>query len=95
MSYRLTSQALTDLEDIADFLAKEYPAIAPRIEDEFRRIFALAAEFPRLGRPGPRPGTRELPVRRYPYIVIFRAAGEHIDILRIFHTARDPATKLS
>ena len=67
MNYVLTLDALADLEEIGTFLAEEYPAIAPAVEMEFRRIFALVVEFPKLGRPTPREGVHEVAVGRYPY----------------------------
>lgn len=93
MSYQLTRQALADLDDIAAFLLSEYPAEAPQVEMAFREIFGLVAEFPGIGRPGPIPGTKEMPLRRYPYVVIFYPEATHVTILRVFHTSRDPGTK--
>ena len=92
MKYRLTPQALQDLTDIADFLVQEYPNLAPSVELELRRIFELVSEFPGIGRQGPRPDTRELPVRKYPYVVIYRTTSE-TEILRVYHMARDPKQK--
>jgi toxin ParE1/3/4 len=47
------------------------------------------ADFPALGRPGRKPGTRELVIPRLPYIVIYRVRGERVQILRVLHTARE------
>ena len=94
MSYRLTPQALQDLTDIADFLIQEYPHLAPTVELELRRIFDLVTEFPGIGRIGLRPGTRELPLQKYPYVVIYRNMSDRTDILRVYHMARDPKRKL-
>lgn len=94
MSYRLTPQALQDLSDIADFLIQEYPSIAPTVELELRRVFDLVAEFPSIGRIGPRPNTREIPLQRYPYVVIYRPESDRTAILRVYHMARDPKQKL-
>lgn len=94
MSYRLAPGAQRDLEEITTFLLDEYPAVAPMFEVELRRIFDLVTEFPGIGRPGPVSGTRELPLKRYPYIVIFYVDESGVSILRIFRTARDPQTKL-
>ena len=94
MNYRLTPQALRDLNDIADFLFQEYPSIAPTVELELRRVFDLVAEFPGIGRIGPRPNIREIPVQRYPYVVIYRHGNDRTDILRVYHMARDSKQKL-
>lgn len=93
MKYVLAQEALNDLEDIASFLAEEYPAVAPLVELEIRRTFDLIVSFPKIGRTTPRHGVRELPVRRFPYLIIFRHRADRIEIIRIFHTSRDPRTK--
>jgi toxin ParE1/3/4 len=44
--------------------------------------------MPARGRPVRVPGTRELVVPRTPFLVPYRVAGDHIDILGIMHAAR-------
>ncbi|MGY3929215.1 type II toxin-antitoxin system RelE/ParE family toxin [Aeromonas simiae] len=39
-----------------------------------------------MGRPGRVPGTRELVVQPYPFLIPYRVKGEEIHILRVFHT---------
>ena len=93
MKYVLAQEALDDLEGIASFLAQEYPAVAPLVELAIRRTFELILDFPKIGRMTPRPGVRELPVRRFPYLIIFRHQADRIEIIRVFHTSRNPRTK--
>lgn len=62
------------------------------------RPIAIAhlADFPYSARVGTIPGIRELPIVRYPYIVLYsvnEAAGE-VMILRVRHTAQDPSRHL-
>jgi toxin ParE1/3/4 len=45
-------------------------------------------DFPEKGRPGRRPGTRELVVPGTPYIVAYRVRNSIIEILAIIHGAR-------
>jgi toxin ParE1/3/4 len=40
---------------------------------------------------GQRPGTRVVPLIRYPYKIFYRIVGERIEILHIHHAARDDA----
>jgi toxin ParE1/3/4 len=56
--------------------------------ERIQNAVRLLAEMPRRGRPGRWPGTRELIVPRTSYIVPYRVAGDHIEILRVFHGAR-------
>ncbi|WP_374200774.1 type II toxin-antitoxin system RelE/ParE family toxin [Inquilinus sp. Marseille-Q2685] len=44
--------------------------------------------LPALGRPGRIAGTRELVIRRTSYILVYRLAGDTVEILRILHSAR-------
>ncbi len=44
--------------------------------------------MPYRGRIGREEGTRELVIARLPYIVIYRIKGEAVEILHIYHGAR-------
>jgi toxin ParE1/3/4 len=45
-------------------------------------------EMPHRGRPGRWQGTRELIIPSTPYLIPYRVRGEVIEILRVFHGAR-------
>ena len=47
-----------------------------------------------MGRPGRVLGTRELVVPGTPYIIPYRARGEYLDLLAIFHGHQKWPTKL-
>ena len=49
---------------------------------------AQLAAHPHMGRPGRVPGTRELVVTRFRYILPYRVREQSVEILRVFHTAR-------
>ena len=88
MSYRLTKQALADIDHIAVYTQEQHPEHGERIGRAFEDCFELLAHFPKLGRSGPRPGTREFPMRQYPFVVIFRVGSGVTEILRVYHMAR-------
>jgi toxin ParE1/3/4 len=44
--------------------------------------------FPHRGRPGKKENTRELVLSPLPYIVVYRIAGDAVNILRILHGAQ-------
>ena len=46
-------------------------------------------EWPNQGRPGREEGTRELPFSPLPYIAIYRVKEQTVEILRIYHGARN------
>jgi toxin ParE1/3/4 len=45
-------------------------------------------EMPNRSRPGRVPNTRELVLQDLPFLLPYRVAGDSIQILRVFHTAR-------
>lgn len=88
MRIRWLRRALQNLDAEAAYIAHD----SPKSADEFvRHMLASAgmlAQHPQMGRPGRVPGTRELVVTRFPYILPYRVRGQAVEILRVFHTAR-------
>jgi len=41
-----------------------------------------------MGRPGRKKGTRELVISRTPFVVVYRAKGPRIEIIRLLHGAQ-------
>ena len=54
--------------------------------DQVYRLVHLLVDQPAMGRPGRVPGTRELVLQPYPFLIPYRVKGEEIQILRVFHT---------
>jgi toxin ParE1/3/4 len=81
-------QALQNLADEADFIAQDSPKSAAELIKHLMQSADSLATHPQMGRPGRVPGTRELVVTRFPYILPYRVRGENVEILRVFHTAR-------
>jgi addiction module RelE/StbE family toxin len=81
--------ALHALDREYDYLAARNPSAARSV---FSRIVAITrrlGDFPQSGRPGQISGTRELVIPDLPYVVIYRVTALQVEILRVFHTARD------
>jgi len=86
--------ALRNLEEEAEYIARDDPLAAARVVERIvTRVERLAAH-PALGRPGRVPGTRELVVAGTPYIIPYRVRGAEVEILRVFHGARKWPEKL-
>lgn len=82
-------EAIEDLISLRAYIAEQSPAGAQRVALRILHdIEHLLPANPHLGRPGRVPGTRELVVPQTPYIVPYRAQGETIQILRVYHGAR-------
>jgi toxin ParE1/3/4 len=77
--------ALTNLDAEAEYIAEDNPAAEQKI---FRAVDLLKKE-PAMGRAGRIAGTRALVVAETPYIVPYRVRGDAVEILRVFHAARE------
>jgi toxin ParE1/3/4 len=90
MRIRWTGTAASDLTHICDYLEEhESPAMARRIAlDIYEGVDALT-QFPRRGRPGRSPGTRELVFPRLSYVVVYRVQEDVVEVVRILHGAQD------
>ena len=86
MLVRWTSPAADDLTIICGYTEDRFGAAQAR-----RAAIAIydAADFlkdmPHRGRSGGKPGTRELIVSGFPFIVIYRVGKEAVEIVRILH----------
>ncbi len=86
---RWTEPAAQDLEQISEYIRRDRPDAATEVA---RSLFDAADSLsfmPGRGRVGRIPGTRELIVYGLPYIVIYRLTSTMIQILRIYHGARN------
>jgi toxin ParE1/3/4 len=88
LKVRWTTQAADDLEAVFDFIAKDKPSAARRIARKVRDCSRLLARYPRLGRAGNEPATREIRVDGTPLILVYRVSGEAIHLLAVYHGAQ-------
>ncbi|MBV8897993.1 MAG: type II toxin-antitoxin system RelE/ParE family toxin [Acidobacteriaceae bacterium] len=89
MHVRWTVPAADDLENIKDYLQRQYPHFAePTIRTIYQRVRSLKTN-PNRGRPGHRRGTRELPLTPLPYVVVYSVKPDAVEILHIHHGAQD------
>jgi toxin ParE1/3/4 len=89
MRIRWTSDAANDLENITIYLHREHRSAAPAVIRTIIDAISTLARFPNRGRPGIVPGTRELVLSTLPYIVVYSATDQAIQLLHIFHAAQD------
>jgi addiction module RelE/StbE family toxin len=86
---RWAPRAVTDLERIFNFLEQSNPAAALRAVETIYNAAGSLETFPERGRVSRRPGARELLCAPWPYIVVYRVAGETVEIARVWHAAQD------
>ena len=88
MEIRFTETADNDLGAIRQRIAQDNPAAADRTITRILQSIRYLSSFPRLGRPGLLPETRELSISGLPYKAVYRIEGDIILIVTIIHTSR-------
>jgi len=89
MRVRWTARAADDLAHIVDYIRKDNPAVALRVARTIYQDIAELRAYPRMGRVGLAENTRELIFSPWPYIAVYEVIGDHVQVLRIRHTAQD------
>lgn len=84
----LTPEALSDIVEIAAYIARHDPAAADRLLIRLETKTRLLSPNPQLGRPyGLRPGIRLSSSGNY--LIAYRLLEDGIEVLRYLHTRRD------
>jgi addiction module RelE/StbE family toxin len=86
---RWTESASKDLRGIARYIRKDNPAAARAVASAIFDAAESLGAFPLNGREGGIAGSRELVISRLPYIVVYRVTRTAIQILHIYHGARN------
>ena len=97
MSHRIIRlrQAREDLIETAVYLEERSPDAARRFRAAVEETLAAIAEMPGIGaacafRHPLLAGIRMLPVRGFGrHVVIYRSSGDAIELIRVYHAARD------
>jgi plasmid stabilization system protein ParE len=88
MPVRYTRTALQNLAAIRAYIGTDNPAAANRIAVQIVAACDRLEYLPERGRPGLKPGTREL-VAIWPYVIVYRIRSDVVEILNIWHGAQD------
>jgi addiction module RelE/StbE family toxin len=79
---------MDDRERIFDFIEQDDPRAAVAVDERIATQVLVLSQFPEGGRPGRIEGTRELIVRRTPYVVAYQIGKDSVRILRVLHSAQ-------
>jgi toxin ParE1/3/4 len=82
-------RALSDLQDIFDYISADDSAAAAKVIRRIRQSIDRLRILPYSGRPGRKQGIRILSVPSVPDVVVHRVLDDAVEILAVFHTARD------
>ena len=85
MKVRLTATAERDIDAIVANVSEQNEQAAAHIRRAIARAAAGLGAFPLLGRPGRLAGTRERPLSRYPYMLIYRIQNDTVFVVRVLH----------
>ena len=88
-------RAVSDLEQILTYIAKENPSAASRVAERITATVDFIKVMPRAGRYQPRSGSFIRVVTRLPFLIVYslNEADDLIEIIAVFHTSRDPNTR--
>lgn len=81
-------RAQADFLSQIDYVRGHNQGAAERLHDDVLGAVKLLGSFPEMGRPGPRPGVRELIVTGTPYVIVYQVGAGRVRILRLFHAAQ-------
>lgn len=80
--------ARAGLLEIIRYIANEDPQAARQLKERLESAVLPLSEHPYLYRPGRVPGTREIVVHPN-YLVIYRIAAEHIEVVSVLHARQE------
>ena len=92
-AFQLTTEAIQDLDDIWNFIAKDNRNAADHVEAEIIATCCRIAEYPRIGHK--RQDITPLPVRfwtllKYPsYVIVYRPDTLPLQVVAVLHGKRD------
>jgi toxin ParE1/3/4 len=83
-----SKRSIADRKKIARFYSEEASLfIAQEADQQIIEAAQRVLRRPFAYREGKRPGTREYVMRRFPYIIVYRAQSATVSIVRVLHQA--------
>ncbi len=89
MKFAWTRQAITDLVEARQYIAKDNAVAAMQVAGQLVAAAKALVQNPEIGRIGRIEGTRELVVLKTKYLLIYRVDDKHVKILHVCHARRD------
>jgi toxin ParE1/3/4 len=88
MEIRWSPEASADFTAAIQYIRQDNSSAALRVARFIYDAIAQLKTFPNRGRPGRVDGTRELPLSRLPFIVVYRVKENAVEIVRLLHGAQ-------
>jgi len=82
--------AVANLDAHLDYIAQDSPNAAIEQGDRIEHQVGLLIDYPEMGRPGRKRGTRELVINRTPFVVVYRIKpkAKCIELMRLLRGAQ-------
>ena len=88
MQVKWFDEAINDLDALQHYISKNNESAASSVAAKILNMIDTLSSQPHIGRPGRVPNTRELIISGTPYIIPYRVKHGIIEILRVYHCAR-------
>ena len=76
------------MDAIVKYIARDNAAATIAVGDAIEQQMKWLRDFPAMGRRGRVRGTRELVITGLPYIAVYRALVEVVEVVRVLHGAQ-------
>ena len=86
----ITSPARLEIAEAVRRYEEQRPSYGVRFWLEFKTLAKRLKQFPELYQRYGKRGVRKAPMRKFPYLVYYRATPEELRILGVVHGAMDP-----
>src|SRR5262249_3661795 len=87
---RLRRAAQSEYDEAADWYESRRAGLGVRFVAALQQIIQAIADQPDRY-PEVWPGVREAPVSGWPYCVYYQVHDDHVMVIAVFHSARDPS----
>jgi plasmid stabilization system protein ParE len=88
---QVSEPASLELAEAVRWYEERRPGWGARLFDAVSRTFAVIEQHPEIGSPRrTAPSARQLKVRGFPYIVIYRIRPDDVYVVAVAHTSRRP-----
>jgi toxin ParE1/3/4 len=88
MEIRWSPEAAADFTAMIQYIRQDNSPAALRVARAIYHAVAQLKVYPNRGRPGRVDGTRELPLPRLPFVVVYRVGENAVEIARLLHGAQ-------
>ena len=90
LEIRLRSVAQVEFDEAADWYEAQRSGLGLRFVSAVQQVLAVVSTQPNRW-PEAVPGVREAPVPKWPYCIYYEPHSDHVMVLAVFHTSRDPS----